>query len=77
VDGGFDAKLLAPGPQPEPVEHFDIRPTGGGWSRSRAAALRRIRPYAAGHVRHLRPTAALTNWYTDAYKPACMKGFDT
>ena len=78
VDGGFDAKLSAPGLSRTRVEHFDISPDGrrlvavgallkaGGYDRTQIAMFD-----ISG------PTAALTSWYTDAYKPQCMKGFDT
>jgi hypothetical protein len=78
VDGGFDAKLTAPGLSRTRVEHFDISPDGrklvaigallksGGVDRTQIAMFD-----VAG------PSAALTGWFTDAYKPACMKGFDT
>jgi hypothetical protein len=78
VDGGFDAKLTAPGLSRTRVEHFDISPDGrklvavgallrsGGYDRTQLAMFD-----ISG------PNAALTSWYTDAYKPACMKGFDT
>lgn len=78
VDTGFDARLTAPGLSRTRVEHFDISPDGrrlvavgallksGSYDRAQIAMFD-----VAG------PTAALTSWYTDAYKPACMKGFDT
>jgi hypothetical protein len=78
VDSGFDAKLSAPGLSRTRVEHFDISPDGsklvaigallkaGGYGRTQIAMFD-----ISGS------TAALTSWYTDAYKPACMKGFDT
>jgi hypothetical protein len=78
VDSGFDAKLSAPGLSRTRVEHFDISPDGrklvaigallksGGYDRTQLAMFD-----VSG------PGAALTSWYTDAYKPACMKGFDT
>jgi beta-propeller uncharacterized protein DUF5122 len=78
VDTGFDARLTAPGLSRTRVEHFDISPDGrklvaigallrsGGYDRTQLAMFD-----VAG------PSAVLTNWYTDAYKPACMKGFDT
>ena len=78
VDTGFDAKLSAPGLTRTRVEHFDISPDGrklvaigallrsGGYDRTQIAMFD-----LSG------PGAALTSWYTDAYKPACMKGFDT
>ncbi|MGX6602190.1 PKD domain containing protein [Micromonosporaceae bacterium Da 78-11] len=78
VDPGFDARLSSPGLSRTRVEHFDISPDGrrlvaigallrsGGYDRTQVAMFD-----LSGS------TAALTNWYTDAYKPACMKGFDT
>jgi hypothetical protein len=78
VDTGFDARLTAPGLSRTRVEHFDISPDGtklvaigallksGGYDRTQLAMFD-----ISGS------TAALTSWYTDAYKPACMKGFDT
>jgi len=78
VDSGFDARLTAPGLSRTRVEHFDISPDGsklvaigallksGGYDRAQIAMFD-----ISG------PTAALTGWYTDAYKPECMKGFDT
>jgi hypothetical protein len=78
VDTGFDARLTAPGLSRTRVEHFDISPDGrklvavgallrsGGYDRTQIAMFD-----VAG------PGAALTGWYTDAYKPMCMKGFDT
>jgi hypothetical protein len=78
VDTGFDARLSAPGLSRTRVEHFDISPDGrrlvavgallrsGGYDRTQIAMFD-----VSGS------TAALTDWYTDAYKPACMKGFDT
>jgi hypothetical protein len=78
VDLGFDARLSAPGLDRTRVEHFDLSPDGrrlvavgailkvGGVDRTQLALL---------DVSGAR--AALMNWYTDAYKPECMKGFDT
>ncbi|MBU2669474.1 delta-60 repeat domain-containing protein [Actinoplanes bogorensis] len=78
VDTGFDAKLTAPGLTRTRVEHFDISPDGrklvavgallraGGYDRTQIAMFD-----VSG------PSAQLTSWYTDAYKPQCMKGFDT
>lgn len=78
VDPGFDAKLSAPGLSRTRVEHFDISPDGtrmvavgallkvGGVARTQIAVFD-----VSG------PAATLTGWYTDAYQPECMKGFDT
>jgi hypothetical protein len=78
VDSGFDAHLSAPGLSRTRVEHFDISPDG----RKLVAigALLKSGPYSRTQVAMFDisgPTAALTSWYTDAYKPQCMKGFDT
>jgi hypothetical protein len=78
VDLGFDARLSAPGLARTRVEHFDITPDG-----SRLVAVGAL--LKAGSAERVQiamfnvagPTASLYNWYTDAYRPACMKGFDT
>jgi hypothetical protein len=78
VDTGFDARLSAPGLSRTRVEHFDISPNGrqlvaiGALLRSGSYDRTQIAMFDVSG-----PTAALTSWYTDAYKPACMKGFDT
>jgi hypothetical protein len=78
VDTGFDARLSAPGLSRTRVEHFDISPDGrrlvavgailksGGYDRTQLAM------FDIGGS-----SATLLNWYTDAYKPQCMSGFDT
>ena len=78
VDTGFDARLTAPGLTRTRVEHFDISPDGrkliavGALLRASGLDRTQIAMFdVAGS------SAALTNWYTDAYKPQCMKGFDT
>jgi hypothetical protein len=78
VDTGFDAKLSAPGLSRTRVEHFDISPDG-----RRLVAIGALLK-ASGYDRTqiamfgiADSGATLLNWYTDAYKPACMKGFDT
>jgi hypothetical protein len=78
VDAGFDAKLSAPGLSRTRVEHFDISPDGsrliavGALLKVGAAARTQIAMFdVAGSA------AVLTSWYTDAYQPACMPGFDT
>ncbi|GIM90756.1 delta-60 repeat domain-containing protein [Paractinoplanes toevensis] len=78
VDTGFDPRLTAPGLSRTRVEHFDISPDG-----SRLVAIGALLK-ASGYDRTqiamfgvAGPSAVLLNWYTDAYKPACMKGFDT
>ncbi|GIF18874.1 hypothetical protein BJ973_005920 [Actinoplanes tereljensis] len=78
VDTGFDARLSAPGLSRTRVEHFDISPDG---SRLVAiGALLKASGYDRTQIAMIGvagSSAVLLNWYTDAYKPACMKGFDT
>jgi hypothetical protein len=78
VDPGFDAKLSAPGLSRTRVEHFDISPDGtrliavGALLKSGTAARNQIAMFdVAGSA------AVLTSWYTDAYAPPCLQGFDT
>jgi hypothetical protein len=78
VDSGFDAKLSAPGLSRTRVEHFDISPDGT--KLVAIGALLKASGYDRTQIAMFDisgPTAALTSWYTDAYKPQCMKGFDT
>ena len=78
VDSGFDAKLSAPGLARTRVEHFDLSPDGrnliavGALLKAGAAERTQIALFDVSGT-----AAKLANWYTDAYKPACMKGFDT
>jgi hypothetical protein len=78
VDAGFDAKLSAPGLDRTRVEHFDVSPDGrnliaiGALLKAGTADRTQIALFEVSG-----PTAKLANWYTDAYKPACMKGFAT
>jgi hypothetical protein len=78
LDTAFDAKLSAPGLARTRVEHFDVTPDGrkliaiGAILKAGTMDRTQIVMFdVAG------PTAQLANWYTDAYKPACMEGFDT
>ncbi|HYN96400.1 MAG TPA: delta-60 repeat domain-containing protein [Pilimelia sp.] len=78
VDTGFDARLAAPGLARARVEDFSLAPDGrrlavagailkaGGKDRAQLVMLG-----VAG------PAAVVLDWYTDAYRPACMRGFDT
>jgi WD40 repeat protein len=78
VDTGFDARLSAPGLSRTRVEHFDISPDGQ--KLVAVGALLKASGYDRTQIVVFDisgPTAALTSWYTDAYRPACMKGFDT
>jgi hypothetical protein len=78
VDQGFDARLAGPGLKRTRVEHFDVSADGrkliavGAFLRSGTADRTQIALFDVGG-----PGAALTGWYTDAFKPTCMKGFDT
>nr|WP_221381140.1 delta-60 repeat domain-containing protein [Actinoplanes polyasparticus] len=78
VDSGFDARLSAPGLSRTRVEHFDISPDGR--KLVAVGALLRASGYDRTQIAMFDvagPSAQLTSWYTDAYKPQCMKGFDT
>ena len=78
VDTGFDARLTAPGLSRTRVEHFDISPDGR--KLVAVGALLRASGYDRTQIAMFDvagPSAQLTSWYTDAYKPQCMKGFDT
>ncbi|MGK5681303.1 PKD domain containing protein [Actinoplanes sp. URMC 104] len=78
VDTGFDAKLTSPGLARTRVEHFDISPDGRRLVA--VGALLRASGYDRTQIAMFDvsgPSAQLTSWYTDAYKPQCMKGFDT
>ncbi len=78
VDTGFDAKLSAPGLDRTRVEHFDVSPDGrnliaiGALLKVGTADRTQIALFDVSG-----PAAKLADWYTDAYKPACMKGFAT
>ncbi|MEU4560391.1 delta-60 repeat domain-containing protein [Actinoplanes sp. NPDC023936] len=78
VDQGFDARLAGPGLKRTRVEHFDVSPDGrkliavGAFLKSAGADRTQIALFDVGG-----PAAVLSGWYTDAYKPPCMKGFDT
>ncbi|MEV6632276.1 PKD domain containing protein [Actinoplanes sp. NPDC051470] len=78
VDAGFDAKLSAPGLDRTRVEHFDVTADGskliavGALLKSGTADRTQIALFDVAGA-----TASLSSWYTDAYKPECMKGFDT
>jgi hypothetical protein len=78
VDLGFDARLSAPGLTRTRVEHFDISPDGtrlvaiGALLRSGTTERTQIAMFDVSG-----PSAVLTSWFTDAYKPECMQGFDT
>lgn len=78
LDEDFDARLSGPGLKRTRVEHFDVSPDGrkliavGAFLRSGGADRTQIALFDTSG-----PGAALTGWYTDAFKPTCMKGFDT
>ncbi|SDT68326.1 delta-60 repeat domain-containing protein [Actinoplanes derwentensis] len=78
VDPAFDARLAGPGLKRTRVEHFDVSPDGrkliavGAFLKSGGADRTQIALFDTSG-----PRAVLSNWYTDAFKPTCMKGFDT
>jgi len=78
VDTAFDAKLSAPGLSRTRVEHFDVSPDGsrlvavGALLKAGTLARTQIAMFDVSGT-----SAQVANWYTDAYKPECMKGFDT
>ena len=78
VDRGFNPRISAPGLSRPRVEHFDISPDGtrliavGALLRVGRSARTQIAMFDVGG-----PAATLTSWYTPAYQPQCMKGFDT
>jgi hypothetical protein len=78
VDTGFDAKLSAPGLDRTRVEHFDVSPDGrkliaiGALLKAGTTPRNQIALFDVSGT-----SAQLADWYTDAYKAECMKGFDT
>ncbi|AEV82210.1 hypothetical protein ACWT_1194 [Actinoplanes sp. SE50] len=78
VDRGFDARLSGPGLSRVRVEHFDVTADGrklvavGAFLRAGSADRTQIALFDVGGS-----AAQLSGWYTDDYKPQCMKGFDT
>jgi hypothetical protein len=78
VDAMFDPKLSAPGLTRPRVEHFDLSPDGaklvavGALLKAGTLARTQIVMFDVAGA-----TAQVANWYTDAYKPECMEGFDT
>lgn len=78
ADAAFDPRLSAPGLARARVEHFDLSPDGarliavGAMLKAGAAERVQIAMFDVSGA-----TARLANWFTDAYKPTCMPGFDT
>ncbi|MGA5304438.1 PKD domain containing protein [Nucisporomicrobium flavum] len=78
VDAGFDAKLSAPGLSRTRVEHFDLTPDGkrlviiGALLKVGTVSRTQVAMFDTSGT-----AATVLSWYTDAYKPECMKGFDT
>jgi hypothetical protein len=78
VDAGFNARLSAPGLDRTRVEHFDVTPDGRKLIAIGALLKSGTTPRTQIAMFDVSGTAArLMDWYTDAYKPACMPGFDT
>jgi hypothetical protein len=77
VDPTFDARLIAANPHRTHVENLDISPDGrllvviGALLKSGSSERNQIALFDIS-----RPAAALTGWYTDAFKQPCMKGYD-
>jgi WD40 repeat protein len=78
VDAGFDGKLTAPGLSRTRVEHLDVSPDGtkliavGALLKAAGLDRTQIVMYDVSGT-----SAKVMSWYTNAYKPECMKGFDT
>ena len=78
VDTGFDARLSAPGLSRTRVEHFDLSPDGtrlitvGALLKVGTVSRTQIAMFDVSGT-----AATVTSWYTDAYQPQCMEGFDT
>jgi hypothetical protein len=78
VDTAFDARLTAPGLSRTRVEHFDLSPDGnrlvavGALLKAGDLDRTQIVMYDVSGT-----TAVVANWYTNAYRPQCMAGFDT
>ncbi len=78
VDTAFDAKLSAPGLSRTRVEHFDVSPDGkrlvaiGALLKANGLDRVQLVMYDVSG-----PTAVVANWYTNAYRPKCMDGFET
>ena len=78
VDARFNVRISAPGLSRPRVEHFDLSPDGsrliavGALLKVGKAARTQIAMFDVSGA-----AATLTSWYTDAYRPQCLKGFDT
>jgi hypothetical protein len=78
VDTAFDARLTAPGLDRTRVEHFDVTPDGkrlvavGALLKANGLDRTQLVVYDTSGS-----AATVANWYTNAYKPQCMPGFDT
>jgi len=76
VDPGFDAQLSAPGLPDTFVESFDLSPDGrrlvvvGALRQSGSTARAQMAMFDVSG-----PSAALTDWYTDAYAAPCAPSF--
>jgi hypothetical protein len=78
VDTGFNARLSAPGLTRTRVEDFALSPDGrrlvviGAILRAAGKARTQIALLDSSG-----PSAVVMNWYTDVYRSACMRGFET
>jgi hypothetical protein len=78
VDKSFDARLSAPGLKRTRVEHFDLSPDGR--KLIAVGALLKADGYSRDQIVMYDVSgsdAEVTGWYTDAYEPECLEGFDT
>jgi hypothetical protein len=78
VDQNFDAHLSAPGLKRTRVEHFDLSPDGR--KLIAVGALLKADGYNRDQIVMYDVSGAgaeVMNWYTDAYEPECLQGFDT
>ena len=78
VDRGFDAHLTSPGLSRTRVEQFDLSPDGrrliavGALLKTNGLNRTQIAMFDVSGA-----AATVLSWFTDAYKPKCMPGFDT
>lgn len=78
VDGGFDARLAAPELSRTKVDGLAVSPDGRRLVAVGAItqASGKSRPQLA-MIDTSRPSASLSDWYTDAYRGACDSSFET
>ncbi|GAB7039828.1 MULTISPECIES: PKD domain containing protein [Catenuloplanes] len=78
VDKGFDAKLSAPGKDRTRVEYFDISPDGRKLVAVGVIGRAGVRDRTQLVMLDVAgPSAVVSDWYTDSFKPSCRNGFQT